>query len=299
MTYTSTGYKIFKCINIILMIIVAVVMIFPYLNVLANAFNDGLDTAMGGITIFPRKPTLENFRVLLSDNSLTRAAVISVLRVLSGTVVALFVQFTAAYVFTKKDLWGRNGLLMFLIIPMFFNGGLIPQYLLYSKIGLLNNFLVYILPTAFSFYNMIIIRTYLNTIPDSLKESARLDGANEFVILARIILPLSMPIVATITLWTAVAHWNDWTTTLYFVTKTRLYTLQYILMQLLKESERIAKMMQEAQEMGLNVNNVQIRSTPEAIKAAQVVITTLPIIIVYPFLQKYFIKGVMIGAVKE
>lgn len=138
----------------------------------------------------------------------------------------------------------------------------------------------------------------MQTIPVSLEESAKLDGANEFTTLYRIILPLSMPIIATISLWTAVFHWNDWTTTLYFVTKSKLFTLQYLLMQILKESEKITQMIQLAQEQGFDAQ-ISVKTTPEALKAAQVVVTTLPIIMVYPFLQKYFIKGVMIGAIKE
>lgn len=298
MKHYSSGYKLFRIFNTLFMILLCAVTLFPYLNVLAYAFNEGKDSMLGGITIFPRVPTLENFKVLFRDPVITGATLVSVSRVLIGTALALFVQFCAAYALTKTKLKGRNTIILFFLLPMFFTGGLIPTYLLYSKIGILNNFLVYVIPTSFSFYNVVIIRTYVQTIPVSLEESAKLDGANEFTILYRIILPLSMPIIATICLWTAVFHWNDWTTTLYFVTKSKLYTLQYLLMQILKESEKITQMLQLAQEQGIDAK-VSIKSTPEALKAAQVVITTLPIIMVYPFLQKYFIKGVMIGAIKE
>lgn len=298
MRYESTGYRVFNLINILFMILLAAMIVFPYLHVLAQALNEGADSMMGGLSIFPRVPTLENFKTILIDNSTARAAVISVLRVIFGTFIAVVVQFTAAYAFIKKDLFGRNVLLIFLIVPMFFSGGLIPTYILYSKLRLLNNFIVYVIPTAFSFYNMVIIRTYLYTIPESLQESAKLDGANDVTILLKIMVPLSMPILATIALWSAVGHWNDWVTTLYFVTKPRLYTLQYILMQLLKENERLRDIIQQAQKDGENLK-MQIKTTPEALKAAQIVITTAPIIMVYPFFQKYFIKGVMIGAIKE
>lgn len=283
------------------MILLGAVTIFPYLNVLAKAFNKGADTALGGVTVYPRAFTTDNILLILKDAAIGKAAAVTLLRVFTGTLMALIVQFTAAYAFTRKRLKGRMALLIFLIVPMYFNGGLIPIYILYSKIHLLNNFLVYIVPGAFSFFNMIVIRTYLYTIPESLEESAKLDGANDLTVLARIHLPLAMPIIATITLWTAVGHWNDWTTTLYFITRPRLFTLQYIMMQMIKENERLASMIEEAIKAGHGSVNLQLdtKTTPEAIKSAQIIVTTIPIILVYPFLQKYFIKGVMIGAIKD
>ena len=157
---------------------------------------------------------------------------------------------------------------------------------------------MYVLPGMFNFYNMIMMRTYIKTIPDSLQEAAKIDGASEFTILWRIILPLSAPILATVSLWLAVGYWNDWTTPLYYIRSTRLQNLQYLLMRVLKESEMMTRMLADAIVSG-NLNNLKVTVTPEAVKAAQVVITTIPIILIYPFLQKYFIKGVMIGAIKE
>lgn len=301
MEQANRGYRVFKIINITIMILLGIITIYPYLNVFVIAFNEGSDSMRGGITIFPRVPTFENFRLILTNKATGDAAVISLLRVLSGTLLALIIQFTAAYAFTRKALMGRKAFLTFLIIPMFFGGGLIPQYLLYSKLHLLNNFFIYILPGAFSFYNMIIIRTYMYTIPASLEESAKLDGANEITIMWRIIFPLSLPIIATICLWTAVGQWNDWVTTLYFITKSRLYTLQYILVQMIQDSDRIAKLLESSLQsnMAHSTGTVVRTTTPESFRAAQIVITTIPIILVYPFLQKYFIKGIMIGSVKE
>ena len=298
MHYETKSYKIFKFFNILFMLLIMTVMIYPYLNTLAKALNDASNTALGGITIFPRKLTLDNFATLLKNSQIKSAAIISVVRVLCAVVFSLIIQFSAAYGFTKKNLLGRSKLLVFLIIPMFFTGGLIPTYLLYSKIGFLNNFLVYVIPHAFSLYNMVIIRTYINTLPESLEESAKLDGANEFVVFYKIILPLCTPILATIALWTAVGQWNDWTTTLYFITKQKLFTLQYVLMQVLKETERIQKLIQQAALEGQELH-LEIKTTPEALQSAQIILTTIPIIMVYPFLQKYFIKGVTLGAVKD
>jgi binding-protein-dependent transport system inner membrane component len=273
-------------------------MLFPYLNVMATAFNDGADAALGGITIYPRVFTLENFKVILKDSKVIRATMISVCSVVVGTLFGLFVQFTAAYAFSKKSFPGKKLITVYLMIPMYISGGLIPSFILYSTLKMLNTFWMYVLPGMFNFYNMIMMRTYIKTIPDSLQEAAKIDGASEFTILWRIILPLSAPILATVSLWLAVGYWNDWTTPLYYIRSTRLQNLQYLLMRVLKESEMMTRMLADAIVSG-NLNNLKVTVTPEAVKAAQVVITTIPIILIYPFLQKYFIKGVMIGAIKE
>lgn len=285
-------------INGFLLVLIAAVMLFPYLNVMATAFNDGADAALGGITIYPRVFTLENFKVILKDSKVIRATMISVCSVVVGTLFGLFVQFTAAYAFSKKSFPGKKLITVYLMIPMYISGGLIPSFILYSTLKMLNTFWMYVLPGMFNFYNMIMMRTYIKTIPDSLQEAAKIDGASEFTILWRIILPLSAPILATVSLWLAVGYWNDWTTPLYYIRSTRLQNLQYLLMRVLKESEMMTRILADAIVSG-NLNNLKVTVTPEAVKAAQVVITTIPIILIYPFLQKYFIKGVMIGAIKE
>ena len=296
----TMGHKVFYAVLVIILTLFSIAMIFPYLNVVAKAFNEGYDTMQGNITIYPRVPTLQNFLTLFNNDLIIHSGFISISRVIIGTLLALIVQFSAAYAIKKKNLKGKEAILVFLMIPMFFGGGLIPVYILYSKIHLLNNFLVYVLPGAFSLFNMVIIRTYLSTIPDSFEESATIDGANEITIMFRIMIPLSMPILATIALWTLVGHWNDWVTTLYFITKTKLYTMQYVLMRILREHEEIQKMIQESIMLGQAVKEgTGTKATQQSIQAAQIVLTTIPIIITYPFLQKYFIKGVMLGAIKE
>jgi len=264
---------------------------------IAIALNDGADTALGGVSIFPRVFTFSNVMAVASDEFILRSFFVSVSRVVIATTFAFTIQFLAAYAFTSKDLPGRTWMLLFLTLPMFFTAGLVPLYIVVSKLHLTNNFLVYVLLGSFSLFNMIIIRTYIYSLPASLSESARVDGASEMAVLFRIILPLSKPIIATICLWLAVGYWNDWTTTLYFVNDRRLFTMQYNLMQVVKESDRITQLIQAAQERGENFD-IGHMLTPESVKAAQLLVTTIPIICVYPFVQKYFIKGVMIGSVK-
>lgn len=295
----SFSRKIFNVSNVMFMCLLMVVMVFPYLNVLAKAFNEGKDSQRGGITIFPRAFTTENFVTVITDSAFPRAFVLTVGIVLAATVLALIVQIMAAYALTRKDLIGRSFLLVLFMVPMYFGGGLIPTYIMYSNIGILNNVLVYILPTCFGLYNTIIIRSYINGLPGGLAEAARIDGAGELTILWRIIVPLSKPVMATIALWTAVGKWNDWTTTMYYVTKRSLYTLQYLLVQALKESQRIQSMIDEALKRGEYIVVGDASITSESIQEAQIIVTTIPIVIVYPFLQKYFIKGVMVGAIKD
>ncbi len=294
-------FNLFDAFNILIMLVIFLVMLLPYLHVLAKALNEGTDTMLGGVTIFPRKFTLVNFTTLLNDESMIRATVISVLRVVLGTVSAVAVQFAAAYALSKKTLPWRNKWMLFMAIPMFFSGGVMPTYVLFVNIGLINNFWVYIIPAVCSYYNVIIIKSYLeSSVPESLSEAALLDGAGELTTMWKIVFPLSKPVVATVALWAAVGHWNDWNTTLMYVTKEKLFPLQYKLMQLIKESERITKLLQEANTSasGVDVSTLAISSTPESMISAQVIVTTLPIIILYPFLQKYFIKGITLGSVK-
>ncbi|MCD9023825.1 carbohydrate ABC transporter permease [Cohnella silvisoli] len=291
--------RIFNVINIIFMLLLCVVTLYPYLNQLAVSLNDGKDTIFGGITIYPREFSWVNYATVFSNSGFVTSIIVSVLRVLAGTVLGLLLITGAAYAIAKKDLPGRNFFVFFLIIPTFISGGLIPMYILYKNLHLMNHFLVYILPMAFVFYYMIIIRTYLQSLPPSLEESAVIDGANEMQILFRIMIPLSMPVMATVTLWLAVAHWNDWTSSLYFITKKDLFTLQYVMYKVVKEAELINEMMVSSAMTGNGGSAQQVSVTPESVKAATIIVATLPIVTLYPFLQKYFIKGVMIGAVKE
>jgi putative aldouronate transport system permease protein len=293
------AYKIFVVFNIIIMLAVLLITFLPYLHVLAKALNDGNDTMLGGITFFPRKLTFMNFKVLLAESAMIKAFFISISRVALGTMLGLFVQFMGAYALTR-DVPGKNKIMVFLIIPMFFNGGMIPTYLLCVKLGLINNFWVYILPMLGVYYNVLIIKSYIiSSIPESLNEAALLDGASEIVTLFKIILPLSKPVLATVALWVAVSHWNDWTTTMLYVTHERLFTLQYKLMQLIKESERLQSLIREAAMSGDTSEIANVKATPESLVSAQVIVTTIPIVILYPFLQKYFVQGITLGAVKQ
>ncbi len=294
----SYGQKIFNVFNISFMILLCVVTLYPYINQLAVSLNDGQDTIFGGITIFPRKFTLENYVTVFTNSGFVNSLLISVSRVIVGIFIGILVTTGAAYAMAKKGFPGKNFFITLLIIPTYISGGLIPMYMLYRHLGLMNNYLVYILPAAFTFYNMIIIRTYFQSIPVSLEESAIIDGANEVQILFKIMLPLAMPVMATVTLWIGVSHWNDWTTSLYFISKKSLFTLQYVMYKVTKEAE-LVNQIAAARAMAGDSGGQAIKVTPESVKAATIIVATIPIVMLYPFLQKYFIQGVMIGAIKE
>ena len=290
----SLRYKIFYGVNWFVLIAFCIMCLYPFINTLAIALNESKDTMMGGITLFPRKFTLENFAFILKQEYIKFAFMVTVSRVVLVTVLSVLVLFAAAYALSKKELPGRNWMISFLMMTMFITPGLIPTYILYGQLKLLNNYLVYILPCLFSFYNIVVIKSNLSTIPESVFESAHMDGASELTVLLKIVIPLSMPVLATISLWTAVGIWGDWTTTLYFASSNQdLYTLQYYIKLFTEQARVIREMVQQ----GKLLNGSAISST--ALQAAQVMITTIPIVCVYPFLQKYFVKGVITGSVKE
>lgn len=295
----SVSRRIFVVCNTVFLLLLSFAFIAPYLNILAKSFNSAKDTMLGGVTFYPRVFTLDNYDIVLKDPNIGHSAIISVLRVISGSLFSLFLQYSVAYALLRRGLPFRKAIVMFFTIPMFISGGLISEYIVYAKLGLYNSFLIYVLPASFSFYNMVIIRTYLQGIPESLIESARLDGAGEFTILWKIMLPLSMPIVATILLWCAVAHWNDWARTLYFVDNPNLYTLQYRLMLAKIEADSLTQMIQNALETGRPLGTIDADISGESVQAAQTIITTVPIVLTYPFFQRYFVSGVTMGSVKE
>ena len=289
--------KIFNIVNVLLITLLCVIMVYPYLNQLATAFNDSLDTSVGGLTVYPRVFTLDNFKTVFANSQVRVGLLISSSRTIIATLLSLLVTYMAAYALSNKRLKGRKGINVFLSIPMYLTAGTIPIFILYRYLGLIDNYMVYILPGVFSFYNMLIIRSSLEDIPEAIEESAKLDGANEFIIMTRIMIPMTLPVIATVTLWLAVGYWNDWMTTMYYITKPDLYSLQYVMMQIVKQAEAAAKMAAE-QVQGAVSADKKTMVTSESVQAAVLIVATTPILIVYPFLQRYFISGVTLGAVK-
>ena len=280
----------------VFMLFVIVVTLFPFLNILAKSFNDPIDTVKGGIHIIPRVFTIDNYISLFEGGSNLPAAFrMSILRTVLGTLTGLFCCALFAFPLSRSDFVFRRSFTIILVITMYIGGGLIPDFLLIRNLGLINNFWVYIIPWLINAFNVIVIRAYMDTIPISLQESAKIDGANDFKIFYKIILPLCKPVLATIALFIAVAQWNSWFDTyLYARNSNVLTTLQFELMKVLDNASAMGAQV-DIYSVGLR----QAKRNPEALKMAITIIATVPILVVYPFLQRYFVSGITLGAVKE
>jgi putative aldouronate transport system permease protein len=280
------------------LIFLVIITLYPFLNTLAVSFNDALDSSKGGIYLWPRKFTLYNYRSLLNRNQIFQASLISVLRTVLSTLFCTFSTAMVAYTLSRKEFIFRKLFSFIYVLTMYIDGGLIPNYFLIRNLGLTNNFWVYVLPGLVTAFNLIVIRTYISGLPESLIESARVDGAGEFRIFTRIVLPLSKPVLATIALFVAVANWNAWFDTfLYNSSNPNLSTLQYELMKVLQSANTMTGSLEQAlaQAATKSMNTI----TPRSIRATMTVIVTVPIAVVYPFLQRYFVHGLTLGGLKE
>lgn len=290
---TSVSDYIFNLLNAIFMIIFVVVTLYPVLNTLAISLNDGLDALRGGIHLIPRKFTWKNYGTVLQKDNLITGAYITVLRTIIGTLLALVSNAILAFIVAQKNFIFRKQLTVFWIVTMYVNGGMIPTFLLYKSLHLTNSFWVYVIPGMVSAFNMLVMRTYMEGIPESLTESAQLDGAGYTLIFTRIISPLCKPVYATVALFVAVYQWNSWfDAMLYNRMNSGLTTLQYELMKLMSS---VTNQGATADAMKNALGTV----TPTSVRAAATIVTMLPIICIYPFLQKYFVTGLTMGSVKE
>ena len=289
----SLSDRIFVICNTIFMIAFVVVTLYPVLNTLAISFNDGTDALRGGIYLLPRKFTLKNYITVLQKDDLITGAIVTVARTVVGTLLALVSNAILAFVVSRKNFLFKKQLSLFWVITMYVNGGLIPTFLLFKGLHLTNSFWVYVIPGMVNAFNMLVIRTYMNGIPDSLEESAQLDGAGYTTIFTKIISPLCKPVYATVALFVAVGQWNSWfDAMLYNRMSDKLTTLQYELMKLLSS---VTNQGTSAEAM----KNATGTVTPTSVRAAATIITMLPIICIYPFLQQYFVAGLTLGGVKE
>ncbi len=293
----SLGDKIMQRTIYILMTLLAVIMLYPFWNSLVISFNQGSDTALGGVTLWPRVFTLENYYIVFQDNRLLNSFWITILRTISGTALSVFFTALLAYGMSKKTLLFRKYYMVFFMITMFFSGGLIPTYLLIRSLGMLDTFWVLIIPGIISVYNMIVIRTFFSNLPDGLEESAKIDGCGNYGIFFKIVIPVSGPVLATIALFTAVGYWNDWFTGAIYITKDGLLPIQTLLRQIMNSN--IMTEIGSSNAIALDHMNRNRTITTKSLTMATMMIATIPIILTYPFLQKYFVKGVLIGSLKE
>jgi len=289
----SPGSKVFDAVNVILLLLFAFLVVYPFFNQLVISFAQGIDAQRGGIYFYPRAFSLDNYAWLFRNAKLLSGLAVSVLRVVVGTVTCLLASALLGYVTTIRYFSGRRFMRILFLITMYFGGGMIPTYLVILKLGLLNTFHVYWLPYLISPYYMLLFSSYLNQLPDSLFEAARVDGATELRIFFQIVVPISIPVLAAVSIYLVVGQWNSWFDNLLYNTNGTWDTLQMYLRRMLLQSEIALKIQAEA----VAYHRYQTVA-PITIKAATTMIVTVPVLATYPFFQRYFIGGITLGSVK-
>lgn len=286
----TNGFDVF---NYLFLTVFSITIVFPFWDMIVRSLSDVRYSTSLTMMLWPKGLTLDSYRYVLSDDSILRAYLITILRTLSGTALSLLLVMLGAFPLSKRLLPGRKYITLFFLIPMFFSGGLIPSYLINRKLGLVNNFLVYILPGCVGVYNVVLARNFLMSLDTALEESAFIDGAGYLRVLLSIILPLSTPILATLTLWIAVGHWNAWFDCMVYIRTPSLEVVQMLLRRMQDLSQYQSEDIQS-----FMINDMSAQITSVSVRMATTIVTVLPIMCVYPFIQKYFVKGIMVGSLK-
>ena len=285
----------FDWINYAGMLILAFIMIYPLWYCVAGSLNEGMDYLRGGVFLWPRKWTLANYKAVFLDSAILNAFWVTIWKCLVGTVTSVLCTAMVAYAITRPKLRLKKLYIPFIMLTMFFSGGLIPYFILIVDLGLYDSFWVYVIPTMFSAYNMIIIQSFMRELPSELIESAKLDGASEYRIFFQMILPLSKPVLATIALFTVVTHWNSYFDSMMYTSSQELQTIQLFLKKVITDPS-VSRGLGSAATIAIPDQAATL--TPQVVKLATMVVTALPVVCIYPFLQRYFVKGVTVGAVK-
>lgn len=281
--------RMFNIINYALLTIIGLVTVLPFLHVVAGSFTTSAEMAAKKFVLFPTDWSLDAYRFIFSTNTIFKAMGVSIGTTLFGTIFSMFVTILMAYGLARKDLDGKKTVNFLVVFTMLFNGGLIPTFLVVKELGLIDTYSALVLPTAISAFNLIILKNFFQNVPEGLEESAKIDGCNDFGILFRIVLPLSMPAIATISLFYAVTHWNTYINAIFYINDSKLWPIQVLLRQIVVLAS------------GMDSSSAFDNTTPppaQSVKMAVIVVATLPILLVYPFLQKHFAKGAMLGSIK-
>lgn len=283
---------------VVIMVVVFVTTLYPFLNSLAISFNHADDTILGGISIYPRVPTIANYKQIFTNPTIWKAYGITFARTIIGAAGGLVVTGAMAFGLSRKNLVFRKFYTFFCLIPMYFGGGLIPTYFLIQTLGLRNNFLVYIIPNLVNIWNMILMRSYFQSVPDALEESSRIDGANYITIFFKIYWPVSTPIIATIALYFGVYHWNDWFMPNIYITNTDLKPMTSVLLSIISEAAFAERMAAAGAGAFVGDASKGKQTNVRSITMATMITSIVPIVAIYPFLQRYFLKGIMVGSIK-
>ena len=295
---TSKGDRTFQVINILIFAIFAIICAYPFYYLIINSISANDLSASGKVNFLPHGFQLENYVKVFQLNGLGTAAMVSLGRTVIGTICTVLASVYLGFMFTQQRMWHRKLWYRFMVITMYFNAGLIPMYMTMKTLHLTNSFWVYIIPAIVQPFNIIMAKTYVESIPPALQEAAEIDGAGTMTVFAKVILPTCKPIMATIDIWSAVGQWNSFQDTLIYITDQKLYSLQYLLYTYLNQASSLATMVQQSGGNVSAVANLATQQTPTSIRMTISVIVVLPILFVYPIFQKSFVKGIMIGSVK-
>ena len=295
---TSKGDRTFQVINILIFAIFAIICAYPFYYLIINSISANDLSASGKVNFLPHGFQLENYVKVFQLNGLGTAAMVSLGRTVIGTICTVLASVYLGFMFTQQRMWHRKLWYRFMVITMYFNAGLIPMYMTMKTLHLTNSFWVYIIPAIVQPFNIIMAKTYVESIPPALQEAAEIDGAGTMTVFAKVILPTCKPIMATIAIWSAVGQWNSFQDTLIYITDQKLYSLQYLLYTYLNQASSLATMVQQSGGNVSAVANLATQQTPTSIRMTISVIVVLPILFVYPIFQKSFVKVIMIGSLK-
>ncbi|MGN8244206.1 carbohydrate ABC transporter permease [Cellulomonas soli] len=297
-TPRTTGDVLFTALNTFGFVLIALICAYPFYYLVINSISANDVSALGNVRVWPTGVHLANFREVFSINGLSSAAAVTIARTVIGTLATVFTSAFLGFMFTQERMWGRVFWYRFTVTTMYFSAGLIPVFIVMKNLGLTNNFLVYILPLVVQPFFIILVKTYVEGLPRELQEAAEVDGANIVQVFFRIYLPSMTPILATVAIFAAVAQWNSFQDTLIYVTDQSLYTLQYLLYMFINQASSLAQAAQNADGNIGMVAAAATTQTPTSIRMTVSVIVVLPIIFIYPLFQRFFVKGIMLGAVK-
>lgn len=293
----TVGDVVFDVVNVTVFTIFMLMCVFPFYYLFINTISNNDLSARGLITLLPKGIHFQNYVQVFKIRGLSSAALISLARTVLGSSLTVLASAFVGYLMSKQDMLGHKLCYRFIVITMYFNAGIIPWYINMMNLKMLNSFWVYIIPTIVSPYNIILVKTYIESIPQVLEDAAQIDGAGYMMRFSKIILPVCVPILATITVFAAVGQWNSFQDTLYLITDSKLYTLQFILYRYMKEADALAAIIKSSESSEM-LANLAVTQTSTSIKMTVSMIVVLPILLVYPYFQRFFVKGIMIGAVK-
>jgi putative aldouronate transport system permease protein len=288
----------FNILNYTIFAILMLICVYPFYYMIINTISSNTLSANGEIVFLPKQMHLENYKQVLQLKGLSLAAGISVARTVLGTAGTVLASAYLGFMFTQDKMLGRKIWYRFIVITMYFNAGIIPIFLTMKALHLTNNFWVYIIPVIVQPFNIILVKTFIESIPKSLQEAAQIDGAGFFRIFYKIILPTCTPILATVAIFAAVGQWNSFQDTLIYITDQKLYSLQYLLYTFINQANSLATMVKNSTGTGMNMAALATTQTPTSIRMTVSVVVVLPILFIYPLFQRFFVKGIMIGAVK-